>query len=80
MNKLWSARFWTFMMVIATLCYTVVLSVTAVLGASKADPVVEKVAMFILGAFVTIATGMYKDYFDREDRGSGIQKPPEVKP
>lgn len=74
MNKLWSARFWTFMMVVATLCYSVIISVTSVFGKATVDPVIEKVAMFILGAFVAIATGMYKEYFDRDDRGSGIQK------
>ena len=78
-NKLWSARFWTFMMVMFTLCMTVLASVHAVFNRQPIDPVVEKVAMFILGAFVTIATGMYKEYFDRDDRSSGVQKPIEEK-
>ena len=70
MNKLWSARFWTFMMVIATLCYAVIMCITSVFNKQPIDPVVEKVAMFVLGAFVTIVTGMYKDYFSRDDRGN----------
>ena len=68
MNKLWSARFWTFLMVIATLCYTVIIAVNSMFLASKVDAVIEKVAMFLLGSFTTIATGMYKEYFDRNDR------------
>ena len=68
MNKLWSARFWTFMMTMATLCYIVVMSVSAIFVANKVDPIVEKIAMFILGSFTSIATGMYKEYFDRNDR------------
>lgn len=68
MNKIWSARFWTFIMTIATLCYVTVVSVSAIFVKGQVDPVIEKVAMFILGAFVTIATGMYKEYFDRNDR------------
>jgi hypothetical protein len=76
--KLLSGRFLSFMMITATLCYCSVVSVNAALGVSKVDPavkdVVEKVAMFILGAFVSIATGIYKEYYDRSDR-----KQPEVK-
>jgi hypothetical protein len=69
MNKLWSARFWTFLMVILTLCITVLASVRAIFNTTGTiDPVVEKIAMFILGAFTSIATGMYKEYFDRADR------------
>lgn len=70
MNKLWSARFWTFMMVMFTLCYIVIMAVTTIFTIAKSDPVIEKVAMFILGAFVTIATGMYKEYFSRGDRST----------
>jgi hypothetical protein len=55
-------------MTIATLCYVTVVSVSAIFVKGQVDPVIEKVAMFILGAFVTIATGMYKEYFDRNDR------------
>ena len=68
MNKVWSARFWTFLMVIATLCYTVIIAVNSMFLAAKVDAVIEKVAMFLLGSFTTIATGMYKEYFDRTDR------------
>ena len=67
-SKWWSARFWAFLMVVGTLCYAVIVSVSAVFSQITVDPVIEKVAMFILGAFVAIATGMYKDYFGREDR------------
>ena len=74
MNKLWSARFWSMMAVIITLCYIVIISVSAVFNKGQVDQVTEKMAMFILGAFVAIATGMYKEYFDRDDRGSGIKK------
>ena len=68
MNKLWSARFWTFMAVIFTLCYVTMVSVSAIFIKGNVDPVVEKTGMFILGAFVTICTGMYKEYFTRDDR------------
>jgi len=57
------------MMVTATLCFAVIKSLNAVLSLDKVDPaikeVVEKVSMFILGAFVTIATGIYKEYWDQ---------------
>lgn len=77
MNKLWSGRFWSFMMITATLCYAVIISINAVLGLGKVDPavkdIVEKVAMFILGSFVTIATGVYKEYYDRPDRTTPVK-------
>lgn len=72
LGKIASGRYMAFMMITATLCYAVILSLNAVLGLTKANPevkdVIEKVAMFILGAFTTIATGLYKEYFDRADR------------
>jgi hypothetical protein len=71
-QKFWSARFWAFLMVIATLCYIAMVAANAALGVIKLEPaikdVVEKTATFILGSFVTIVTGMYKEYFDRNDR------------
>ena len=75
-DKSLGARFVTFIMVIGTLCYATIQSVNAVFGILKVDPaikdLVEKIAMFILGAFVPIATGMYKEYYDRNDRnGNG---------
>jgi hypothetical protein len=73
-NKFLSGRFLAFIMITLTLCMAVNKSMDAVLGISKCDPaikdLVEKVAMFILGSFVTIVTGVYKEYFDRNDRGN----------
>ncbi|CAK0748944.1 hypothetical protein CCP3SC15_150009 [Gammaproteobacteria bacterium] len=69
LKKLFSGRFLAFMMVTWTLCNAVNLSLSAVFGVIKIDPatkeVVEKIAMYILGAFTTIATGMYKEYWDQ---------------
>jgi hypothetical protein len=70
LSKLLSGRFLAFMMITGTLCYAVIISLNAVLGIVKVDPavkdVVEKVAMYILGAFTTIATGVYKEYWDQD--------------
>ena len=72
LNKVTSGRFLVFIMVTGTLCYAVIQSINAVFGIIKVDPaikdLVEKVAMFILGAFVSLVTGIYKEYFDRSDR------------
>lgn len=69
-KKVLSGRFLAFMMITGTLCYSVIISLNAVLGVTKIDPavkdVVEKVAMFVLGAFTTIATGVYKEYWDQD--------------
>jgi uncharacterized membrane protein len=69
LKKLFSGRFLAFMMVTWTLCNAVNISLGAVFGIIKIDPatkeVVEKVAMFILGVFSAIATGMYKEYWDQ---------------
>jgi hypothetical protein len=71
-DKILSGRFLGFIMVIATFCYITTVSINAVFGIIKIDPttkdVVEKVAMYILGAFTTMAIGMYKEYYDRSDR------------
>ena len=65
-------------MITFTLCQAVYMSMNAILGISKVDPetksLIEKVAMFILGSFVTIATGVYKEYFDRTDRNAKLDK------
>jgi hypothetical protein len=83
-KKLTSGRFLAFLMITWTLCYAVILSVNAVLGVNKnidatAQALIEKVAMFILGAFTSIATGVYKEYWDQA-RAQTETKPPEVKP
>ena len=71
-DKILSGRFLAFVMITYTLCQAVFMSMNAILGISKVDPatkdLIEKIAMFILGSFVTIATGVYKEYFDRNDR------------
>ena len=68
-RKITSGRFLAFIMITGTLCYAVIISLNAVLGIGKVDPAVqgliEKVAMFVLGAFTSIATGVYKEYWDQ---------------
>lgn len=72
LSKMTSGRWITTVLITFTFCFITVKCInlfTANLGTDK-FPVVEKILMFVLGAFTTQAGNVITSYFDRSDRKS----------
>lgn len=75
LDKFLSARFLTTVVVIVTFCWLAVYSLILLknnLTDKESLAVIEKITMFILGAFVTQVGNIITSYFRREDRYTNL--------
>ena len=71
LDKLLSGRFLTTILFNGTFCTITIMAMAmfwANLDNEKTLPIVEKIAMFILGAFCSQVANVISSYFDRTDR------------
>lgn len=85
-GKLLSARFLAVVATIGTLCFIMVRisdAVIATIGTGKdVPPVTKEILLMLIGAFISLVTGISTLYFartDRVDRGNGEIKKEEPK-
>jgi hypothetical protein len=71
--KLFSARFISTVLVIGTLCWSVVKCLSMAQSAvadEKVFSLVKEIVMFVLGAFISVVTSVTTLYFGRTDRSN----------